>query len=158
MQFEQQRSPSDDDDNLPAELAPLAARLAREADALAALYPAQPNCEPRGRIALRKRRWPLAAAAAALLLAAGIGSALRWFATPDVARDDGAQRDVALPIAAAPRPSQAQPAGNLSLPGIVPAMLFHNLSAPQQEAVLDLLDDRDTRDDNGDEELTRVSI
>ena len=154
MRFEPQSSLNDDDD-LPAELAPLAARLSREADALAALYPSRARGELPG-IAPRKRRCPWVAAAAAVLVAAGMGTASRWFAN-DVSREDALPSDAASSIAAAPRPTQSQPAANLSLPAVVPAAFFHNLSAPQQEAVLDLLDDR-RGEEGDDDELTRVSI
>jgi len=157
MRFEPQSSPGDDDD-LPAELAPLASRLSREADALAALYPARPDCQSRGKVVRPARRWPLAAVAAAVVVAAGIGMASRWNVSSEVARDEAGDRDVAVKATAVrPRPAPAQPAARVSLPAVVPAALFHNLSAPQQEAVLDLLDDR-RGDEGDDEELTRVSI
>lgn len=147
--------PGDGADDLPAELAPLAGRLAREADRLAERYPAAALREHPQSSARRRHRWALAALAATLLLAAGIGSVGRWIEAPAAApqaQSIAARGAAPLAASATSAASTVRPQSrSIPAPRFLPAASFHKLSAPQQEAVLDLLEE-------GDQELTRLSI
>lgn len=156
MRFNFRTSPDEDGaDDLPAELAPLGERLAREADRLAERYPASAlRQRPRTGAPRSRRRWAWATVAAAVLVAAGIGSTARWIAPRSAAREEqpiAARGAAPLAAAALPAPTTQRPQSmERPAPRFLPAS-FHDLSAPQQEAVLDLLEE-------GDQGLTRLSI
>jgi hypothetical protein len=134
--------------DLPPELSSLARRLVRESTQLSSLYPAASAraavLSARAAVrAVRPRRW-LGWSAAALLAAAGSLLAVRWGGEPPVRHTPRTARELAVSGA-----GEAMPRGfNVRT---IPTVFFHELTAPEQEAVLDLLEDRD-------EEPSKLSI
>jgi hypothetical protein len=143
-----------DDGDLPRDLAALGEQLRDDAAWLAARYPVNsPDAE---RVSpLRSVRW-VYVAAAVFVLAAGIGFVLGTRPSTDVQGTVGIDRIASRQADSSPRvpaatitdrvldaseayylSSDANSAAGL----IVPAVLFQNLSGPEQEGLLDLLDE-----------------
>jgi hypothetical protein len=121
--------------NLPADLEQLAEQLTADARHLATAYPAPASDDARRWSARPGMRsiWP-AAVAASLLLVAGVWGAARWASV------------TAPPMASAPSlfrmaADDRSASADQGLPAVLPAMVFEDLSGPEQEGLLDLFED-----------------
>jgi hypothetical protein len=143
------------DAELPQDLAALGQQLRDDAAWLAARYPANSRDAAVAVASRRSFRW-IHAAAAALVVAAGIGFVLATRPPADVRRPVTVDRIVTSQADGLPQSPSAEisdrvldaseayflAADTNSAAGlIVPAVLFHNLSGPEQEGLLDLLDE-----------------
>ena len=145
MSFESEVRHADDEFTSP-DLALLAEQLQQDAAMLAGKYPARPlpqrQQQHRG---TRRRRLRLSVvlgtgAAAAALVAVSIGP-WSWWSQPAAFRRELAERPIELHggLSVSPQ-ATVESARTTTVPETMPVVLFHSLSGPEKEAVLDLFE------------------
>lgn len=133
-------------DQLSEEASLMARRYPSSADLPGARFPAKTSPSRRSEPAPRGRTWGLAGAsrlaAAVLLVVAGTWGSLHWLGGPDA--PDGFMPGGTLSPDGLAQGDGARLFEDEGLsPLIVPAGYFQSLSAPEQEALLDLMENED---------------